>query len=593
MPARPATSTKYRWPRQVPPPLPAWNGLLASVAANAFDALGVSVALWVTGSHWFPIHVTQTMSRFEFEHGIGIRRWNYNERCFARAKRTKRPVLGEHAGFRDLFLPLFDASGLRGILVTGPFALARPTSAEVADRWRFLTGKQARVSEPRFAEYLAETLSALTLEGSAFATFQRMMTCLAGLVQDRENPEARAAEFQRLRNDLHPLLLPQRMARAVRNMVDDRISATYLKSDEAELHDMGMAALPEHGVVGLFRTRDDEPDRIDDLIRRNSFQRASAELATRIGGVASGPVGDHGVAFLVEHTGPRAATRAALHDLAIRATNLARRHGLRLHLGICSGDARKLPLPNTYRAALWAAERSLVQGLGITQAEARREGSGAILRQMRAELAESLREQPAVLLARFDRYVEAVLAHAGYSLELTRAPLEAGLERLTAPLLAGGFLDRRSCDELFVAIEQNAQRARTVRELVDSYRRLIVGIENAMKDPTLARQDRGTQRAVAFLREHFAEPISVEQVARIAGFAPDHFTRLFKRDEGMTPESYLRSLRIDHAKTTLLGTKLNMESVRKLCGFRTRNYFHRAFKQAVGLTPVQYREASV
>jgi AraC-like DNA-binding protein len=593
MPAAPAPRTKYRWPRPSPPPLPAWNGLLAPVAANAFDDLSVAVALWVTGSHWFPIHVVQTVSRFELEHGVGGRRWAYNERCFVEAKRTKKTVLGEHAGFRDLFIPLFDDKGLRGILVTGPFALTRPTSAEVAERWRSITGKQARISDPRFAEYLGATLSALTLEGDAFSTFQRMMGCFAGLVQDREAPEARSVEFQRLRAELAKLGLPERMARASRSMVDEYVSSSWAKSDEAQMHDLGMAALPEHAVVGLFHTVENEPDRIDELIRRNTFQRACADLAHRIGGVSSGPVGDHGVAFLIEHTGPRSATRAALADIATRATSLARRFDLRVRMGICQGDARKVPLPNTYRAALWAAERALVQGRGVAFGEARTQGSGAILRRMRAELADSLRDSPGVLLPRFDRYTEAVLAHAGYRLELVRAPLEAGVERLTDPLLAGGFLDHKSYDELFSAIEQSAERARTVRELVASYRRLIVGIENAMRDPTAARQDRGTGRAVSFMQEHFAESITVEQAARIAGFAPDHFTRLFKRDEGVTPEAYLRGLRIDHAKRMLLETKLNMESLRKLCGFRTRNYFHRAFKQAMGVTPVAYRMAGV
>jgi transcriptional regulator GlxA family with amidase domain len=174
-------------------------------------------------------------------------------------------------------------------------------------------------------------------------------------------------------------------------------------------------------------------------------------------------------------------------------------------------------------------------------------------------------------------------------LEFVRAPLEAGVERLCVPLLASGRLDQKSHDELFSALEQGAEHAASARDLVALYRRLIFGVERTLENATLARQDRGTQRGVEFMREHFAEAIGVGEAARAAGFAHDHFTRLFKRDEGTTPEAYLFGLRIEHAKRLLVESDLGMELVRVQSGFRTRTYFHRAFKRAVGVTPLAYR----
>ena len=43
----------------------------------------------------------------------------------------------------------------------------------------------------------------------------------------------------------------------------------------------------------------------------------------------------------------------------------------------------------------------------------------------------------------------------------------------------------------------------------------------------------------------------------------------------------------------LVGTSLNVEGVSRLCGFKNRMYFHRAFKSAAGMTPVEFRERGV
>ena len=71
-------------------------------------------------------------------------------------------------------------------------------------------------------------------------------------------------------------------------------------------------------------------------------------------------------------------------------------------------------------------------------------------------------------------------------------------------------------------------------------------------------------------------------MARRAGFAPSHFARLFKRDEGAPFSEYVEKLRIERAKELLTTTQLGLAQVQKHCGFRARPHFYRMFKQAVG-----------
>jgi AraC-like DNA-binding protein len=590
MAARRPAKRKRIWAKPAPPPLPPWHGLLAPVAANAFGELGITVALWITGDHWSPFHVAPSVIQFEHDHGRGASRWAHDKLSFAEVYRTRRLLLREHAGFYDLFVPVLDSDSIPGVLVAGPFARARPQSADVLKRWHDLTGSQGRVSDPAFTDYVAATLSTLTLEGSAYDSFERLLCCFSGLVDDRVPPEQLFAEAQEMREELAEIRLPERMWETTRLLLDERTSRTSALRAGSELRAMGMDQTPEHVVVGLVRGRDSEPDPVDDLIRRDAFQRASAELAQAIGGVGCGAVGDHGVVFVVEHKGPRGRTRAALVDLATRATSLARRFGFGLHAGVSQAGDLAAPLPTRYRGALWAAEKALSEGIAIAHGEPRRERSAEILRELRAEIGHSLAERPSLLSPRFDRYIEAVLAHSGYRLERARAELDAGLERLTEPLFLAGFLDHKSLSEVFASMEERSDSARTVSELVTACRALVADIKNAMTDRTAAHQDRGTRRAIAFMKEHSSEPLSVRQVARVAGFGPDHFCRLFKRDEGITPERYLMRLRLERAKHMLSATSLNLESVGKLSGFQSRNYFHRVFKRAVGMTPIEFRE---
>jgi YesN/AraC family two-component response regulator len=126
--------------------------------------------------------------------------------------------------------------------------------------------------------------------------------------------------------------------------------------------------------------------------------------------------------------------------------------------------------------------------------------------------------------------------------------------------------------------------------MVASYRLFVSDVETAMQSPTPARQERGTRRAADFIREHLGEPLRLAQVARVAGFGPDHFSELFQREHGVSFAHYLLMARIERAKQMLVGTKLNVEQVQALCGFRNRVYFHRVFRAVVGATPARYRQ---
>jgi AraC-like DNA-binding protein len=544
--------------------------------------------LWVSGDWWEPVHLVQNVARFERELGVQARRWAYNARCFAHVRRHGTILRGQHAGFFDLFVPVKDESGVRGVFVAGPFATERPTGAEILERWFSISGSRGRISDPAFALYLSTTLSTLTLAGNLYSTFEQLVETFAQLTSGHGDAALLARRAETLREKLQAARSDESMWDAARSLVDERTSQMWSSPDHwRERGGLGIAQVPEHVAVGLLLGKPVEPDPVEDQVRRDEFQRACVAFARRRGNVVCGQVGDHGVFFLLGDSGSPERTRARLVDLTARASALARRHGFKMRTGISA--ATSVPLPARYRAALVAAEMALSRDEPIVWSQPRPVQSRRDLRKLRMKLAQSIGEHQSRLFPRFDQYVEAVLLHSGYRLEPLRAELDAGLERLAEPLLATGSLDEKSFDDLCERMETAAENVSTVSGLVALYRSVISDIRSAIESPTRARQDRGTSRALAFMREHSREPITLSQVARVAGFAPDYFSRIFRRAEGVTFERHLQRLRIDNAKRMLRGTELGIDGVSRLSGFANRGYFHRVFKSVVGVTPWEYR----
>jgi len=203
MASRRTKSSKPAPEAMTPPTLPNWHGLLTPVVAHTFDELRVSVALWIAGDYWYPIHIVPNVNDFEYEHGVASRRWAYNFRSFEEARRERKIIRGELSGFSDLFVPVQDSAGVvRGILVAGPFSTTRPTSSQILQRWNDLSGSHGRLADPSFAQYVAMTLSTLTLEGPLALTFERLMSCFERLVSARGDSQELAAEAEALRQKL-------------------------------------------------------------------------------------------------------------------------------------------------------------------------------------------------------------------------------------------------------------------------------------------------------------------------------------------------------------------------------------------------------
>jgi len=93
-----------------------------------------------------------------------------------------------------------------------------------------------------------------------------------------------------------------------------------------------------------------------------------------------------------------------------------------------------------------------------------------------------------------------------------------------------------------------------------------------------------------YLRSHYNEQLSVEQVARIINLNTKYFSQLCKSYFGSTFLEYLTSIRMEKAKQLLLTGDYTIREVAEMTSFSDGNYFSRVFRQTFGVSPSSFRE---
>ncbi|MDR0519486.1 MAG: response regulator [Clostridiales Family XIII bacterium] len=101
---------------------------------------------------------------------------------------------------------------------------------------------------------------------------------------------------------------------------------------------------------------------------------------------------------------------------------------------------------------------------------------------------------------------------------------------------------------------------------------------------------RPVTNAKKYIQEHFAEPISIDDIAESEGFNSSYFSTLFKKETGSTFSEYVRSVRMDEAKRLLKETNTAVALVCEMVGYSDTKHFSASFRKATGVKPSEYRK---
>ena len=95
--------------------------------------------------------------------------------------------------------------------------------------------------------------------------------------------------------------------------------------------------------------------------------------------------------------------------------------------------------------------------------------------------------------------------------------------------------------------------------------------------------------ALLYIKEHYAEEISVDELASLIPLSKSYFMSCFKKATGVSAITYTTLVRIQQVSQMLLKTDKSVTQIASECGFHNLANFNRQFKKNTGYTPVDYR----
>ena len=101
--------------------------------------------------------------------------------------------------------------------------------------------------------------------------------------------------------------------------------------------------------------------------------------------------------------------------------------------------------------------------------------------------------------------------------------------------------------------------------------------------------DEALSKALALIREDAHQPLNIAELARTAGASRRALELRFRSHLGRSPHQELIRVRLDKAKTLLVGTTLPLAKIAELSGFGGPDNFSRAFRRETGISPREHR----
>ncbi len=97
-------------------------------------------------------------------------------------------------------------------------------------------------------------------------------------------------------------------------------------------------------------------------------------------------------------------------------------------------------------------------------------------------------------------------------------------------------------------------------------------------------------RARQYLDEHFSEPISLDQLARLLNVSPFYLSHVFSRESDFSLFTYLTNLRMQRARALLQAGKSNVKEAAHAVGYEDEGYFSKVFRKYFGVPPRDVRD---
>ena len=139
-------------------------------------------------------------------------------------------------------------------------------------------------------------------------------------------------------------------------------------------------------------------------------------------------------------------------------------------------------------------------------------------------------------------------------------------------------------------LHNHCNAADTLAVLSDFYRFLSTIAASNQKILPKSDENLYIRQASDYIHNHFAEPLTVEEIARHIGLNRSYFSSIFKKQTGQAPIEYIQNFRLTKAVHLLNTSTLSIAAIAYSCGYQQPESFIRIFRMRYGLSPSAYRK---
>lgn len=146
-------------------------------------------------------------------------------------------------------------------------------------------------------------------------------------------------------------------------------------------------------------------------------------------------------------------------------------------------------------------------------------------------------------------------------------------------------------EQIFTAKDfKQVFQAETLDELRVLLQRFLSHLVYLSQDLRTSDKNIAVEKTKQYIAENFHLNLSLDSIAREVHLAPAYLSYLFKQVEFVTITEYLTTVRLEHAKELLQHTTHKANEISGMVGYLDNKYFSRLFKRNTGMTPIEYRQ---
>ena len=145
--------------------------------------------------------------------------------------------------------------------------------------------------------------------------------------------------------------------------------------------------------------------------------------------------------------------------------------------------------------------------------------------------------------------------------------------------------ERHFLDQILVDALNTALAVRMLRHFIDP--------SKIAPPPSNGLSRQRLQRVRDYIEAHLGDRLTLTDLAGVACLSPYHFSRSFKQAVGVGPQRYIIQCRLERAKTLMRRTNRPLAWVAQEVGFADQSHLTSVFRRETGVTPGQFRAATV